>query len=150
MGFIRGLLTLLGRFMIAAIFVMSAAGNKIPKFAEVAKTMEGVGVPQPQILLAGAIAFLLIGGLSVAIGYKARFGAFLLLVFLAAATYYFHAFWKVDVEAEPEKFQEQMIAFMKNLALAGTMVFLIGNGAGSGSIDALSRKAPVEETEEVE
>ena len=148
MGFIRGLLALLGRFMIAAIFVMSAAGNKIPKFAEVAKTMEGVGVPQPQILLAGAIAFLLIGGLSVAIGYKARFGALLLLSFLIAVTYYFHAFWKIDLKVDPDKFGTEMINFMKNLSLAGTMVFLIANGAGPGSIDAMARRPVVEEPEE--
>ena len=148
MGFIRGLLALLGRFMIATIFLLSAAGNKIPKFAEVVKTMDAVGVPQPQIMLIGAIAFLLIGGLSVAIGYKARFGALLLLSFLAAATYYFHAFWKIDVKVEPEQFKEQMIAFMKNLALAGTMVFLIANGAGPGSLDARSRGPAIEEPEE--
>ena len=148
MGFIRGLLALLGRFMIATIFVMSAAGNKIPKFAEVVKVMDSVGIPQPQIMLIGAIAFLLIGGLSVAIGYKARFGALLLLVFLAAATYYFHAFWQIDVKVEPEKFQEQMIAFMKSLALSGTMVFLIANGAGPGSLDALASRPVIEEPEE--
>jgi len=147
MGFIQGLLALLGRFMIATIFIMSAAGNKIPKFAEVVKTMEAAGIPQPQIMLIGAIAFLLIGGLSVAIGYKARFGALLLLAFLAAATYYFHAFWKIDVKAEPEQFKDQMIAFMKNLALAGTMVFLIANGAGPGSLDARSRTAPADSSE---
>ena len=144
MGFIQGLLSLIGRFLIATIFVMSAVGNKIPKFNDVAKAMEAAGVPQPQLMLVGAIAFLLIGGLSVAIGYKARFGGLLLLAFLVAATYYFHAFWKIDVTVEPEKFNEQIIAFMKNLSLAGTMVFLIANGAGPGSIDARSRAAPAE------
>lgn len=148
MGFIRGLLALLGRFMIATIFVMSAVGNKIPSFNEVVKKMDGVGIPQPQIMLIGAIAFLLIGGLSVAIGYKARFGAFLLLAFLAAATYYFHAFWKIDAKVDPDKFGNEMIGFMKNLALAGTMVFLIANGAGPGSIDARARGAAIEEPEE--
>lgn len=147
MGFIQGLLALLGRFMIATIFIMSAAGNKIPKFAEVVKTMEAAGIPQPQIMLVGAIAFLLIGGLSVAIGYKTRFGALLLLAFLAAVTYYFHAFWKIDVKAEPEQFKDQMIAFMKNLSLAGTMVFLIANGAGPGSLDARSRTAPADSSD---
>ena len=147
MGFIQGLLALLGRFMIATIFVMSAAGNKIPKFNEVVKVMDAVGIPQPQIMLIGAIAFLLIGGLSVALGYKARFGALLLLAFLAAATYYFHAFWKIDVKAEPEQFKDQMIAFMKNLSLAGTMVFLIANGAGPGSLDARSRTATADSSD---
>lgn len=140
MGFIKGLLALIGRAMIATIFIMSAAGNKIPKFNDVVKVMDSVGIPQPQIMLIGAIAFLLLGGLSVAIGYKARFGALLLLVFLGAATYYFHDFWKIDVKAEPEKFRDQMINFMKNLSLMGTMVFLIANGAGPGSLDARANR----------
>ena len=56
MGVIQGLLALLGRIMIAAIFLLSAVGNKIPKFNDVAGRMAAEGVPQPKILLAGAIA----------------------------------------------------------------------------------------------
>jgi putative oxidoreductase len=55
--------------------------NKIPHFSEVAKIMESVGVPAPQFMLAGAIVFLLVGSLSVIVGYKARIGAVLLLTF---------------------------------------------------------------------
>ena len=139
MDFIQGLLACLGRIMIATIFLVSAAGNKIWKFNEVAGYMAAEGVPQTpvmgiplhKILLAGAIVFLLAGGLSVAIGYKARIGAFLLLVFLAAATYYFHDFW----QAEPEQRPLELIQFLKNLSLAGTMLFIIANGAGPGSLD---------------
>ena len=132
MGVIQGLLTLLGRIMIAAIFLSSAVGNKIPKFNDVAGAMAAQGVPQPKILLAGAIAFLILGALSLVLGYRARLGAFLLLVFLGAATYYFHDFWK----APAEQTQAEMIQFMKNLALMGTMVFVMANGAGPWSLDA--------------
>ncbi|MEI7782375.1 MAG: DoxX family protein [Planctomycetota bacterium] len=132
MGAIQGLLALLGRIMIALIFLLSAVGNKIPKFNEVAGRMAAEGVPQPQILLVGAIAFLILGALSVAFGYKARLGAFLLLVFLAAATYYFHDFWNAPAEKQPT----EMIQFMKNLSLMGTMVFLMANGAGPWSLDS--------------
>jgi putative oxidoreductase len=139
MGVIQGLLALLGRLMIAAIFLMSAVGNKIPKFNDVAGYMAAEGVPQPKILLAGAIAFLILGALSLVLGYKARLGALLLLVFLAAATYYFHDFWKAPQDQQ----QTEMIQFMKNLALMGTMVFIMANGAGPWSLDAAaaSRKA---------
>jgi putative oxidoreductase len=139
---IRGLLSLLARVMIAAIFVMSAAGNKIPHFADVAKMMEGKGIPQPKILLAGAIAFLLLGGVSLVLGYRARLGALLLLVFLGAATYYFHDFWKLP----PEQQKPELIQFMKNLALMGTMVFFLANGAGPWSLDN-RRRAAADEAE---
>ena len=55
--------------------------------------MAAEGVPAPQFMLAGAIVFLIAGSLSVILGYKARIGAALLLVFLVLATYYFHDFW---------------------------------------------------------
>jgi putative oxidoreductase len=131
MNVIRGLLSLLGRLMIVPIFLLSAVGNKIPRFNDVAESMAAEGVPQPKILLAGAIAFLILGSLSIAIGYRARLGALMLLLFLGAATYYYHDFWNVP----PERQQEELIAFMKNLSLMGTMVFLLANGAGPMSLD---------------
>ena len=55
--------SLLGRLMIATIFLMSAVGNKIPKFNDVATYMASEGVPLPQVMLAGAIVFLIAGSL---------------------------------------------------------------------------------------
>lgn len=132
---IRGLLSVLARLMIAAIFLMSAVGNKIPNFNGVVEAMTQQGVPQPKILLGGAIAFLILGSLSIVLGYRARLGAFLLLVFLGAATYYFHDFWKLPPDTPPATMQGELIAFMKNLALMGTMLFLVANGTGPWSLD---------------
>ncbi len=133
---IRGPLTVLGRLLLCAIFLLSAVGNKIPHFNDVAKLMESVGVPAPQLMLAGAIVFLLAGSLSVLVGYKARFGAALLLIFLILATYFFHPFWKLQGMAQ----QEQMIQFMKNLSMMGAMLILMANGSGPLSVDGLLSK----------
>lgn len=129
---LQNLLSLAGRVMIAAIFLMSAVGNKIPNFSSVTDYMTKAGVPMPQIALAGAIVFLIAGSLSVILGYKVQIGASLLLVFLALATYFFHGFWAF----EGQERQMQTIQFMKNLSLMGTMVFLIANGSGRWSLDA--------------
>lgn len=130
----QGLLSVAGRVSLAAIFLLSAVGNKIPNFDKVAEVMGQVGVPAPRLMLAGAIAFLLVGGASVVLGLYARFGAALLLAFLALATYYFHGFWRLeDAQAQ----QEQTIQFMKNLSMAGAMLFIIANGAGAWSVDAM-------------
>lgn len=133
----QGIASLLGRLMIATIFLMSAVGNKIPNFGGVVEYMKGQGVPLPQVALAGAIAFLVAGSLSVIAGYETRIGAALLLVFLILATYYFHDFWTFEGEAQ----QKEMIQFMKNLSLMGTMVFLIANGPGALSLDHLLKSA---------
>jgi putative oxidoreductase len=124
--------SVLGRVLLCTIFVMSAVGNKIPDFSKVAEYMGSVGMPAPQLMLVGAIVFLLVGSASVVLGYQARFGAALLLVFLTLATYYFHTFWKLEGQAQ----QDQMIQALKNLSMMGAMVFIIANGSGAGSLDA--------------
>ncbi len=135
----QGLLSLSGRILIAAIFMMSAAGNKIPNFNAVAEAMGKVGIPSPQIMLAGAIVFLLAGSALLVLGLYARIGALLLLVFLVLATYYFHGFWRLeDAHAK----QEQMIQFMKNLSMMGAMLFIIANGAGAWSVGKKETQTP--------
>ena len=123
--------SLLGRLFIGTIFLMSAIGNKIPQFSAVVGYMESKGVPLPNLMLVGAIVFLLVGSLSVITGYKTRLGATLLLVFLILATYFFHNFWQLEGEAR----QMEMIQFMKNLSMAGAMLFLIANGGGRWGLD---------------
>ncbi len=129
---IQGPLAVVGRLMFVGIFILSAAGNKIPEFSNVVQYMQQAGVPAPQVMLAGAIVFLLVGGLSVLLGWKARWGAALLAIFLVLATYYFHDFWTItDVQAR----QGEMIQFMKNVSLLGATILIIANGTGPMSLD---------------
>ncbi|MDB5351011.1 MAG: yphA [Planctomycetota bacterium] len=130
---IQGVLAVLGRILLCTIFLMSAVGNDIPNFNAVAGYMAKEGVPYPRFLLAGAIAFLIVGSLSVILGFQARIGATLLLIFLALATYYFHDFWTIN---DPQAKQEQMIQFLKNLGLMGAMLLIIANGPGPMSVDS--------------
>ena len=137
-GTLHGIMSVVGRVLLSGIFLLSAVGNKIPNFEEVAKMMGSVGVPAPRFLLAGAIAFLIVGSVSLVLGLWARIGAGLLLVFLVLATYYFHAFWKL----EGQEAAMQQIQFMKNAALMGAMLFVMANGPGRFSLDEIaSRKA---------
>ena len=59
-------------------------------------------------------------------------GAALLLIFLALATYYFHDFWTFEDAQERGR---QVIQFLKNLALMGAMLIVMGRGAGAPSLD---------------
>jgi putative oxidoreductase len=150
------MMTLLGRVMLVTIFLTSAVGNKIPNFSDVAGYMASEGVPAPQILLSGAIVFLIAGSLSLILGFKARIGATLLLVFLMLATYFFHDFWTIPSEAmwvlstnsvvKMPVQQMEMISFMKNLALMGAMVFIMVNGTGPMSLDNRSSSTQENET----
>jgi putative oxidoreductase len=136
---LQALLTVLGRLMLCTIFVMAAAGNDIPNFAATTKQMESVGIPAPPLMLVGAIVFSILGGLSVILGYKARIGAGMLLVFLVLATYFFHAFWKLEGQEQ----QKVMIEFLKNASIAGAMLFIMANGSGPFSLDARAARAGV-------
>ncbi len=143
---VQGIVTVVGRVLLATIFLMSAIGNKIPNFNDVAGYMASEGVPAPQIMLVGAIVFLIAGSLSVILGFKARIGAILLLVFLVLATYFFHDFrsqpadamWVLSTNSEVKMPLQQIevISFMKNLALMGAMLFITANGSGPMSLDS--------------
>ncbi len=128
---VQGVLTVLARILLCTIFLLSAVGNKIPNFSRVAQYMAAEGVPLPQLMLVGAILFMIAGSLSVVLGWKARCGATLLLIFLILATYFFHDFWTMEGEAV----QQQTIQFMKNLSLMGGLLFIVANGSGPFSLD---------------
>ena len=139
---LAGIVAVMGRIMLVAIFLMAAVANKIPKFADVVQLMEKEHIPEARVMLAGAIVFLIVGSISLMLGCMARIGATLLLVFLALATYYFHDFWTMEGAEQ----QTEIGNFIKNLALMGAMLFIIANGAGRASIDAARARRKVDVT----
>ena len=140
---IAGFAALVGRTLICVIFFLSAAFYKIPKFSHVVEHMTKEGVPLPQFALILTIGLLLVGSVSVIVGYKARIGALLLFIFLAAATFYFHDFWNMDQEAA----RVQQIMFMKNISMLGAMLFIMAVGAGPWSLDNCCCKKEACETD---
>lgn len=134
---LRGVVAVIGRVLLCTIFVMSAVGNKIPHFNNVAQIMGEHGMPAPKVLLVGAIVFLLAGSAAVILGYQGRVGAALVLIFLILATYYFHNFWDMS---DPKMKQMEMGQFMKNLGLMGAMLLIIANGTGPFSLDRRHRE----------
>ena len=125
---------ILGRLLLAAIFLISPLANLIPNFKVTIVSMQKAGVPFATPLLVVAIAMLIAGSLSLIAGYKARWGAILLLVFLLPATYYFHAPWTA---IDASEFSQQIIHFLKNVALMGAMLLVAVLGPGPGSIDGI-------------
>jgi putative oxidoreductase len=65
------------------------------------------------------------------LGYFARFGAFLLLVFLIPTTLIFHSNFGDQI---------QMIMFMKNVSMFGGLLVLLAVGAGRFSLDYFFRR----------
>lgn len=137
---IRGVIAFAGRAMLCGIFIIAALTNKIPNFDTVTQRMTDQGIPEAKLMLIGAIVFMLLGSLMVVSGIGARFGALLLLIFLCAATYYFHDFWTIDPSQEvvttisgSDARLNEMVHFMKNLAIAGALLMIFGHGVSRRS-----------------
>jgi putative oxidoreductase len=104
---------LLGRVLFGLIFVMSGASHFTSQTVAYAAS-QGVPLASIAVPLSGVIA--LAGGLSILLGYKAKIGAWLLVLFLAVVTPMMHNFWAVT---DPMMHQIQMAMFMKNLSMLG-------------------------------
>jgi putative oxidoreductase len=123
-------LVLLGRICYSAIFVMTALGHFSQNYIGYAAQ---AGVPAAGLLvpLSGVIATL--GGLSVTLGYKAKIGAWLLVLFLVPVTLMMHNFWAVT---DPMMRGMQIAMFMKNVSMLGAALLITHFGAGPLSLDA--------------
>lgn len=132
---LRSFFTFIARICIAAIFIMSGAG-KLIFFDQTQAYMASKGFTAIPLFLMGAALVELIGGLCLILGYKTRFGATILLLFLIPTTLIFHDFWNIEGEGR----ELQQIMFFKNLAIFGGLLYILCDGPGSLSLDHLWRK----------
>lgn len=116
--------TLIGRILIAAIFLIAGIG-KITGYAGTLAYMEATGVPGA--LLPLVIALEVGGALAIIAGFFTRWAALALAGFSVVAAVLFHSNFSDPM---------QQILFMKNLAIAGGFLFLFAFGAGAWSLDA--------------
>jgi len=121
---------LAGRILLAYIFVVAGYG-KIVGFAGTTGYMASKGLPMVEVLLVATIAIELVGGLMLAVGWKARWAALAFFLWLIPVTLVFHAFWGVP----QDQVMMQTIQFQKNLAIMGGMLFVVFCGPGRLSLD---------------
>jgi putative oxidoreductase len=132
-----------GRVLFAVLFIFSGAS----KFLDLAATtqmisdkvvipemltayttqLEGMtGMPMAQMLAIAAAVIELVCGLMIALNFGARFFAIVLIIFVIAATFYYHDFWN-QTGAEQKN---NMIHALKNLSLIGALFIIAGVGRG--------------------
>lgn len=119
-----------GRILLSLIFVASGFGKLVAPAATKAY-MAAMGMPLVDLFYAGAVAIELGLGLALLFGYRTRLAAALLAAFALVTGFIFHHNF-AD--------QNQMIHFMKNLAIAGGMLQVAAFGADTFSFDALRGK----------
>lgn len=121
---------LAGRTLLAILFVVSGFG-KITGFAGTAAYMGSKGMPMPEALLVGAIVVELLGGLIIVAGWKSRWAALAIFLFLIPTTLIFHN----PAGLAGQEAQTQMINLMKNVSIMGGMLLLAAFGPGAWSVD---------------
>jgi putative oxidoreductase len=128
--------TLAGRILISVMFLISGF-FKVGGYAQIVGYATAVHLPAPGVAIALAAAVELACGLAILAGFKTRFAAWLLFLYLIPVTYFFHNFWAVQGQEQ----QTQMVNFLKNVAIMGGLLVLSVNGAGAYSADrALAKK----------
>jgi putative oxidoreductase len=129
-SFWQGAVVVLGRFFFALIFLMAGA-NHFNKQTIGYAASQGVPLASIAVPLSGVIA--IAGGVSILLGYRARLGAWLIVLFLIPVSFMLHKFWTVT---DPMMAQIQMILFMKNVSMLGGALLISHFGAGPFSLDA--------------
>jgi putative oxidoreductase len=130
MDIVRTFGPLVGRILLALIFIISGFG-KIMGFDATLGYIRSAGLPFAQLSAMAAIVVELGGGILLVLGWKARWAAAALFVFVLVAALYFHAFWA----SPPDQAMMQQIQFMKNLAIMGGMLYVMAYGSGPYSVD---------------
>src|SRR5260221_13936818 len=129
-SFWQGAGVVLGRFLFALIFLMAGA-NHFSRQTIAYAAAQGVPLASIAVPLSGVLA--MAGGLSILLGYRAKLGAWLIVLFLVPVTLMMHKFWAVQ---DPMMAQMHMGMFMKNVARLGGALLISQFGAEPFSLKA--------------
>lgn len=111
----KGIVLLLSRVFISIIFIISCI-TKITDPSGTINYMSAYKMPYPGFFLIGAILLEGIGGLSLLLGIKTKWGSLMLLIFLIPTTIIFHTDFSQRL---------QVIMFLKNLAIMGGLLIYL-------------------------
>jgi len=125
-----GPVVLVGRLLFVLVFLMSGPRHFMGQTIAYAAS-QGVPLASLAVPFSGLLA--LAGGLSILLGYRARIGAWLIVLFLVGVTPMLHNFWTVT---DPMMYQMQMIMFMKNVSMLGGALVISQLGSGPWSLDS--------------
>ena len=121
----------IGRLLMGTIFLASGL-SKLTAPAATLSYIQSAGIPLPQVALAAAVLVEIGGSLLLIAGYRARLVALALALFSVATALAFHTAF-AD--------QNQLIHFLKNLAMAGGLLQVVAFRAGGLSLDARAGRA---------
>jgi putative oxidoreductase len=130
-------LPVLGRLLLALIFVRAGIG-KLGTLGPTSAEMAEHGIPYSDVLVWGAIAVELGGGLLLMTGLLARWAVLALRLYTLTLALIFHPYWAVPAAAA----RLQASFFFGHLSMMGGMLYVVAFGAGACSIDAWLGRTP--------
>jgi putative oxidoreductase len=119
-------IALAARVCLSIIFIRAGINHALA-FGSFQEAIASQGLPLVPLVAGGAIVFLLLGGLSVLVGYQVKVGVTLLILFLIPTTLIFH---------NPLANPDQWNSFLKNLGLIGGLLMTLYAGAGAISLNS--------------
>jgi putative oxidoreductase len=121
---------LVGRVLIALLFIVFGY-LKLTNYGGTVNYFTKWGFPLPEVTSVVAIVFELGFGILLAIGWKARWWAWALALYVVIAAAVAHRYWTYD----PAQTFTQMSFFYKNLAIIGGLLYIAAMGPGQYSVD---------------
>jgi putative oxidoreductase len=122
---------LVGRVLLVLIFLPAGIG-KITGFSGTAHYMASKGVPLVDLALVLTIFIEIAGPVLIILGWKARWAAGVMFLWLIPVTLMMHNFWAIS---DPTMHQINQIMFMKNVSIMGAMLLIAAFGTGPKSLE---------------
>ncbi|HEV8454492.1 MAG TPA: DoxX family protein [Gemmatimonadales bacterium] len=114
-------LFLLGRILFGGFFLVNAFRH-FTGVSAMAPYAASKGVPLPQLAILASGVLLALGGLSILLGVRPKWGILFLAMFLIPVSFAMHNYW---TDRDPQTRQANEINFHKNLALLGAALMLL-------------------------
>jgi putative oxidoreductase len=126
------IILIVGRILFALIFINSG-------FAHFAQREAMTGYAQFKKVPAAKLAvpltglMILLGGVSIVLGFWMDLGALLLAIFLVFSAFMMHNFWTMDDATQK---MNETVAFFKNLSMAGAALIILAIVVNGGDMGA--------------
>jgi putative oxidoreductase len=131
----KDIMDLLGRALMSVIFYFEAY-DKLFFMTATRESMNLMGFTNNQNTLIYLAAFCLsFGATLILLGYRAGFGAFLILCYWIPLTFMLNKFWEFPYN-DPDR-RNIALHFMKNIAMIGGLLMMFANGVGKYSVRRL-------------
>ena len=111
----------IGRIILGVYYLFNAV-NHFMQLEMMSGYAASKGVPAPKLAVGGSGLLLLLGGLSILLGYQPYIGAILIVVFLVPVAFMMHNFWTIS---DPQAKMGEMVNFLKTIALAASALMFL-------------------------